>query len=256
MLGARRTKPMSPSRFEYSEICPTCKEAGAVDEATGKTFNLGFDIDTSRICCLNGHEFDRLPSDAVAKASDSEEHPSQNSATPELQADATKVSEGRNTSLREEATSEAVSESKTEAVEGRSEGAFGHSLGEVSESGAQTGAQEDSAALARISEQLSPVSPEVQTLAVQTGAQPEYGLPGRVMLTQPETGTMQMLVAEGRELTLPNGDVLFGLVVPEQWSAAVRAESEIQNQTAAEYLQQWFREALENFWVSNYSQSR
>jgi len=237
---------MSPSRFEYSEICPTCKDAGVTND-DGKPITLGFDLDTHEISCTRGHVYEELPSTAVSVAKEDDTV---------LQADATKVSEDRNTSLREEATNEAVSESKTEVVEGRSEGAFGHSLGEVSESGAQTGAQEDSAALARISEQLSPVSPEVQTLAVQTGAQPEFGLPGRVMLTQPETGNMQMLVAEGRELTLPNGDVLFGLVVPEQWSAAVRAESEIQNQTPAEYLQQWFREALENFWVSNYSQSR
>jgi len=60
------------NRFEYAETCPSCAELGSVNEGTGKIFNLGFDLDTSTICCLSGHTFDRLPSDSVARNGDSD----------------------------------------------------------------------------------------------------------------------------------------------------------------------------------------
>jgi hypothetical protein len=237
-FGLKEKNPMSSSRFEYSEICPTCKDAGVTGDDE-KPITLGFDLDTHEISCGRGHVYDRLPSEAAGVAKEID-----NSANGVAQ----KVD-----SLE---TKEVVFGSENEAVESPSEGSVGHRLEELSGKMDAANAEADSAALAQLSERLNPVSPEVVVSSVQAGDRPDFGLPRRVMLSRPETGNAQFLVAEGREVTLPSGDGLFGITVTERWLEAIKAEAEIQNQSSAKYLQDWFDQALENYWVSNYTQSR
>jgi hypothetical protein len=183
-----------------------------------------------------------VPSEAaaVAKTDDASDAESRDKNTALLQTDETGTSpEG----------------SRIESIKPSLEAVESHSLEAVSESDAQNDAQEDSAALARISEQIAGDVVSDVVVRDATGAQ-DFGIPRAVAITRPADGTLQQLVADGGEARLLNGDVLFGITVPDKWVEAIRAEAEIQNQTAAAYLQQWFADALENYWVSNYSQSR
>jgi hypothetical protein len=238
---------MSQNRFEYAEICPTCKDAGAVGE-DGKPVTIGFDLDTHEISCGKGHVYDRLPSEAVAVA----ESGDKNAGT---------VAETRDSLLRNEATLTA----DLGLSDAAAEGAVCHSLETVSGSDARISAQADSAALAELSERMQEPAVEVKLPSAEDldAVVAEQDARARAA-TATRTLPGDYLVAEGEGVNLPNGDLLLGLRIPEQWRQAVEAEAENQGKGSAQYLADWLTseemrsaivDALVAYWSSSFTQT-
>lgn len=228
---------MSSSRFEYSEICPTCKDAGVTGDDE-KPITLGFDLDTHEISCGRGHVYESLPSEAasVAKTIPSNETYSATQTSETLQPDATK---------------ELVFGSENEPVEAPSDDPSCHTLEAVSETDAQNSAQEDSAALAQLSARIAAeinVQAELMSVPARAAADAEtQKIAARVE-------TRDVIVADG--VRLSNGDLAVSIVVSEQWAEAVKAESEIQGLSVSDYLTREVGDYLANYWTSNYTQAR
>jgi hypothetical protein len=239
---------MSQNRFEYAEICPTCKDAGAVGE-DGKPVTIGFDLDTHEISCTKGHVYEKLPSEAAAVAESG---------------DAT-VAGTRDVALREYETESLAGEVKTGAPEPSSGEAVCPTLETVSDSDAQSNAEADSAALAQLSAQISAefnVKAEVMSLPAREVAEEKAVLRLAPIEQAPEE--RRYWVGPGGSMALPNGDLLLGLRIPEQWRQAVEAEAQNQGKLIGEYASDWLTseemrsaivDALVAYWSSSFTQT-
>ena len=80
----------------------------------------------------------------------------------------------------------------------------------------------------------------------------------------PSLAAAGLMVAEGMGVTLPDGDMLLGVRIPEAWRQAVEAEAEAQMKSPGKYFSDWLTSEemratvidwLQNYWCSAYSQT-
>lgn len=215
---------MGENRIEYVDKCPMCLKDGATDE-NGQPRNLGLDMDTGKICCLAGHEFDELPSETVP------EKPME--------------------------TAVAIPGVCTQPETPKSESDFG-----VSQIADEPSAQEDAAKLGKIALVMGDESIAPQVAEIAKDSNPERALeplPRKVVGV--DRGSVK--VGESQAITLENGDLLLGVRISEQWRQAVEAEAEAKGMKTADYFAEWltseemrdaFSDLLANYWLANYQQ--
>jgi hypothetical protein len=104
----------------------------------------------------------------------------------------------------------------------------------------------------------APAEPKKAPVSVPEVSKPE---PTRVMAISGEfrAGDIVYSVGPKDALALPDGEILFGVVVPETWASAIVAEAEAQGMPPGEYFSRWLTsddlrstlvDALVHFWAS------
>lgn len=216
---------MLDNRIDYQDRCPICLKDGKLNETTGKPVTLSLDLDSGKIACVMGHQFEELPSETQAEAA-----PGVPVAVPEIctQPEAPKI------------------ESDSAPV-----------VQEVAQSAA-----EDSAKLEQISGVLASaptVEPTAQPVPEKAPASVRMFADGGEV----DALGSGVKVGAGEAITLENGDLLLGVRVSEQWRQAVEAEAEIKGVSAPAYFAEWLTseemrdslsDLLANYWLANFQQ--
>ena len=234
---------MSENKIQYNEACPECEAAGVKNL-------LYLDCDLVQIQCDSGHTFEELPSDQALRTGKQEApKPLQIETSNPLQTASVLEVPAPSSEKVEANTLEKVKEPRPMADI-------------VADLGSKL-AQENREIAEQYGIDLAKMAP--LDSGVEVSGASGFGLPRAVELRRPEIGTRQILVAEGQAVTLENGDVLFGLKVPEAWVQAVQSEADNQLRSPASYLSSWLVseemrayivDGLITYWSSSYSQTK
>ena len=223
---------MSENRIQYNEACPVCKAEGRENE------KLFLDMDKVEIRCETGHVFEELPIDKALR------NEQEILRTEQPQADKTTVS------VYDGCLGGDVSSEIPAVIEALPEPVPTNTLEEpiLAESGRER--------IAEIAANMPISGMEVSEVPTDS-----RGIPA-VPVT---IAGRKTFVCEDSGISLPNGDLLLCIRIPEQWRQAVESEAESQMKSPAKYFADWLCsqemqshiiDGLVAYWTASYAQAR
>lgn len=252
---------MNENRIQYKEPCPLC----ASENQDQKLF---LDMDKVEIRCELGHIFEELPSDKALRTGQAAQAESAQIAMPENEPSGGGsigpgiVPEGLNQAHAEFVSDENLMKNRASAEPGVSNTLENKSSVEDVE----VSPEEDSARMAALTTKLAE---ENQRIAGRYGIDlgklpPLTAVTSRPIVPVTVEG-QKTFVSEETSITLPDGDLLLCVRIPEAWKSAVEAEAEAQMKSPGAYFSDWLTSTemratlvdwLENYWVSNWTQTK